>query len=71
MHSIPIDIQPSEIEIKPIDSISILLLISKCLGEWFGTMGGTASAADVTVISVEQTNDDTESREVILRFPSP
>lgn len=57
----------------PIDSIALLSLAHKALGEWFGPAGGV-SGVELQVVLVEEApaalSTEPAAREAVLRFPA-
>ncbi|GAA5881674.1 hypothetical protein JCM16303_005541 [Sporobolomyces ruberrimus] len=54
----------------PIDRPTLVQLLQKELGEWFGTTGGVnPNEVEIVTIQPLQEKQQTSSRNVVLRFP--
>lgn len=55
----------------PVDIPTLLQLLAKTTGDWFGTMGGPVALAEVDVVLIERAQGGSEGdREAVIRFPA-
>lgn len=55
----------------PVDTPTLLQLLAKTTGDWFGTMGGPVALAEVDVVLIERAQGRSEGdREAVIRFPA-
>ncbi|GAA6040441.1 hypothetical protein JCM8097_004551 [Rhodosporidiobolus ruineniae] len=69
-------IPPASGTVEPVDRLTLLQLVDKVLGEWYGAMGGPGGVGEVDVASVQPAaagaggEKDEKAREAVLRFPA-
>ncbi|BGP03168.1 Pyridoxal-5'-phosphate-dependent protein beta subunit [Rhodotorula toruloides ATCC 204091] len=60
----------------PIDVPTLLQLVSRCLQDCYGTMGGPVGLSEVNVVCIEEVSkglkqwSQANAREVVIRFPA-